>query len=132
MKLCGSTNHPDATYQKLAPLEKHGAAVVKLGQPTKVIASTVNIAGAQSASTASISARNWAWVAQPICNAILHHWRNEETYTYNRSNLPPILFQGLETQIFPKPPEFRAQECSNKKIIQFISPVLSRWVYEIK
>jgi len=44
METYGSANHIDAAYQKLTPLEKQVAAMVKLGQPTKVIATTLNIA----------------------------------------------------------------------------------------
>jgi PAS domain S-box-containing protein len=44
MRSYGSTGHIDAAFQKLTPLEKQVAAMVKLGQPTKVIAATLNIA----------------------------------------------------------------------------------------
>jgi DNA-binding CsgD family transcriptional regulator len=41
----GRANHIDAAYQKLSPAERQVAGMVKLGHPTKVIASTMNIAG---------------------------------------------------------------------------------------
>ena len=44
METYGSANQIDAAYQKLTPLEKQVAAMVKLGQPTKVIATALNIA----------------------------------------------------------------------------------------
>lgn len=43
MKSYGRANHIDAAYQKLTRIETQVAAMVKLGQPTKVIASTLNI-----------------------------------------------------------------------------------------
>ena len=33
----------DSVYQKLSPIERQVAGMVKLGQPTKVIAATLNI-----------------------------------------------------------------------------------------
>lgn len=41
----GRANHLDAAYQKLSPIEKQVASMVKLGNPTKVIAAALNIAG---------------------------------------------------------------------------------------
>lgn len=43
MKSYGRANHIDAAYQKLTRIETQVAAMVKLGQPTKVIATTLNI-----------------------------------------------------------------------------------------
>jgi PAS domain S-box-containing protein len=43
MKSYGSANHLDAAYQKLSPVETQVASMVKLGQPTKIIAATLNI-----------------------------------------------------------------------------------------
>jgi PAS domain S-box-containing protein len=43
MKSYGRANHMDAAYQKLSPIERQVASMVKLGQPTKVIAATLNI-----------------------------------------------------------------------------------------
>jgi PAS domain S-box-containing protein len=44
VKSYGRSAHLDAAYQKLTPLETQVAALVKQGQPTKVIAATLNIA----------------------------------------------------------------------------------------
>jgi PAS domain S-box-containing protein len=43
MKSYGRAKHLDATYRKLSPIETQVASMVKLGQPTKVIAATLNI-----------------------------------------------------------------------------------------
>lgn len=43
LKNYGRANHIDAAYQKLSPIERQVAAMVRLGQPTKVIAATLNI-----------------------------------------------------------------------------------------
>ena len=43
MKSYGRANHIDAAYQKLTRIETQVAAMVKLGQPTKVIAAALNI-----------------------------------------------------------------------------------------
>jgi PAS domain S-box-containing protein len=50
MKSYGRASHIDAAYHKLSPIETQVAAMVKLGQPTKVIASTLSI----TAGTANI------------------------------------------------------------------------------
>lgn len=44
MKSYGCAKHLDAAYQKLTPLERRVAAMVKSGKPTKVIAAMLNIA----------------------------------------------------------------------------------------
>ncbi len=45
MHTYGRAAHLDAAYQKLTPIEKQVASMVKLGNPTKVIAATLNISG---------------------------------------------------------------------------------------
>ena len=54
MKYYGRANNLDSDYQKLTMTERQVASMVKLGKPTKVIASTLNI----SPGTVSIHRKN--------------------------------------------------------------------------